>query len=93
MVLTPIVKHKSSLPNSFYGISLCLPPARRLEIDVASLARYKGFLQVYQVPNNRHNYRPNRPETERCPQRRLPFMFLTTHSFSVPVSLARSPYS
>ena len=68
MVVTPIAKHTSSLAPFFYALSLLLAPARRLETDVAALARYEDFLQA---PKNRHNYRPNRPDIWHCPQRQL----------------------
>ena len=68
MVLTPIAKHTSSLTPFFYALSLIVAPARRLETDVAAVARYEGFLQA---PKNRHNYCPNRPEIRHCPQRQL----------------------
>ena len=68
MVLTPIVKHTSSRAPFFYALSLLVAPARRLETDVAAVARYEDFLQA---PKNRHNYRPNRPDIRHCPQRQL----------------------
>ena len=40
MVLMPIAKHTSSLASFFYAFSVLVAPSRRLETDVADLARY-----------------------------------------------------